>query len=141
MIIGRSTYEAIGRPLSGRRMIILTRDKNYKAPGSIVVHTIEQALKVCPSKEVVWVAGGSEIYKQMLWLCDTLHLTEVKTNANGGGVYFPDQELDTSWSLLEDEGWQKEEQDDFKTCYRVYGKLASILSHCGFDPWAGTVSV
>ena len=142
MIIGRSTYESIGRPLPGRMMIIVTSDPDYKAEGSIVVNSIEEALHHCPPKEVTWVVGGSKIYTQLLPYCDVLHLTEVQTYTNGGGnySYFPDITLDRSWYLLNDNGWSKPlEKDEFPTRYSVWARLLNILEHQGFDPWAGTI--
>lgn len=91
VIMGRKTYETIGKPLSNRTNIIVTRDPNYKAEGAIVVHSLEEALKVAKEKEneEVFIMGGGEIYEQAIGLADKLYLTLVHQNFEGD-VYFPD---------------------------------------------------
>lgn len=76
IIMGRKTYESIGRPLPGRRNIVLTRQTGWQAAGVEAVHDMDTALKQIGDSEN-FVIGGAEIYAQMLPLCDKLLVTEI----------------------------------------------------------------
>lgn len=92
IIMGRKTFESIGRPLPNRTNIIITRDKTYKAAdGCIVVSSIEEAIKQARivEKEEICIIGGGEIFKQSIKLADILHLTLIKGDIEGD-TFFPD---------------------------------------------------
>jgi dihydrofolate reductase len=80
MIMGRKTYESIGRPLPGRTSVIVTRNKSYKADGCIVVHSLEAAIEQARinGESEAFVIGGAELINDSLTLADTIYLTEVK---------------------------------------------------------------
>ncbi|WP_427888909.1 dihydrofolate reductase [Kribbella sp. GL6] len=86
LIMGRKTYDSIGRPLPGRRTIVVTRQPDWSAAGVEVVHTLEDAFKYDGS---LYVAGGGDIYRQALPYADTLELTEVDQSPTGD-VTFPE---------------------------------------------------
>jgi dihydrofolate reductase len=94
VVMGRKTFESIGRPLPGRDNIVVTRDRAFAAEGILVVHTLEEALalgrKCADARGApdVMVAGGGEIYRQALPLADRLHVTEVDL-APEGDTLFP----------------------------------------------------
>ena len=89
ILMGRKTYESIGRPLPGRANLVLTRDRNWIAAGVTVVHSVEQALtQAAPGKELV-VIGGAEIYRLALPLVSTMYLTEIQRECSGD-AHFPD---------------------------------------------------
>jgi dihydrofolate reductase len=85
LVMGRKTYDSIGRPLPGRRTVVITRQPDWSADGVEVVHTVEEALKV---EGEIYVAGGGEIYRQALPYADRLELTEVDQSPDGD-VTFP----------------------------------------------------
>lgn len=93
MLMGRKTYESIGRPLPGRKTIVLTRDKSFRAdPQVAVVHDLNEALHVAESlvsqyPEPFFIVGGAEIYRQTLDLTDEIFLTEVHGNYRGDAFY------------------------------------------------------
>ncbi|MBI2051365.1 dihydrofolate reductase [Candidatus Roizmanbacteria bacterium] len=91
VIMGRKTYESIGRPLPDRTNIVVTRDPAYKAEGCIVVTTIDDALERAREfeKEEVFIIGGGEIYKVAFPKTDRLYLTLVEGDYEGD-AYFPD---------------------------------------------------
>ncbi|MET0257207.1 MAG: dihydrofolate reductase [Methylobacterium sp.] len=88
MLMGRKTFAAIGRPLPGRRSLVLTRDRGYAAEGVEVVHDWDAALAAAQSDELM-VVGGGEIYALALPQADRIHLTEVDT-APEGDAYLPE---------------------------------------------------
>jgi dihydrofolate reductase len=85
LVMGRKTYDSIGRPLPGRRTVVVTRQPDWSAEGVEAVHTLEEALKADGD---VYVAGGGEIYRQALPYADLLELTEV-AQSPAGDVTFP----------------------------------------------------
>ena len=89
VIMGRKTHESIGRPLPGRRNIVITHDASYAAPGCEVVHTPEDAVRAAGDVEEVMVAGGASVYRALMARCDRIYLTTVEDRFTGD-VYFPD---------------------------------------------------
>lgn len=90
IIMGRKTYESIGRPLPGRTNIVVTRQPGYEAPGCSVVHSLAEALQVAASDpaEEAFVIGGAALYADALPQADVLHLTRVHAIVEGD-VYLP----------------------------------------------------
>jgi dihydrofolate reductase len=104
ILMGRKTYESIGRPLPGRTNIVITRDKNYVAEGCVVVHSMEEALKAAADSEEVMVIGGAEFYRQALPYAVTLYLTIVEGDFEGD-AFFPE---------LDDKQWHEVERTDYQ---------------------------
>jgi dihydrofolate reductase len=99
ILMGRKTYESIGRPLPGRANLVLTRDRNWIAAGVIVVHSVEQALtQAGPGKELVAI-GGAEIYRLVLPFARRIYLTHVHADVPGD-TFFPDFDS-TQWADVE----------------------------------------
>nr|WP_238314948.1 dihydrofolate reductase [Methylobacterium organophilum] len=88
LLMGRKTWDSIGRPLPGRRTLVLTRDKGFAAEGAEVVHGWDEALEAARAPELM-VVGGAEIYRLALPRAALIHLTEVDA-APEGDVLFPD---------------------------------------------------
>ena len=90
MIMGRKTYEAIGRALPGRTSIVVTRQPDYPAPDCIVVHDLKSALDSCPPDESeAFIIGGGQIYKETISIADRIYLT-VLPRAVAGDACFPE---------------------------------------------------
>lgn len=95
IIMGRKTFESIGRPLPKRRNIIVTRNASFTAEGCDVVHSVEEAVKLAEQDgEEVVVIGGEEIYKLALPLANRIHLTRVHATIEDGDAFFPEISLD-----------------------------------------------
>ena len=88
IVMGRKTWESLGRPLPGRSNIVITRTKDYRAEGATVVHTIDEALATAQDAAEVFVIGGAEIYTMTLPHADCLQLTELAADFEGD-VRFP----------------------------------------------------
>ena len=100
IIMGRKSYESIGRPLPKRTNVIITRDPFYIASNCLVVHSVEEGLKLAldNNEEEAFIIGGGEIYRLAMPFVDRLYLTEVDLDVEGA-VHFP--ELDFSeWELV-----------------------------------------
>src|SRR3972149_7478103 len=89
VVMGRKTFESIGKPLPGRDNIVVTRSQAFAAPGCRVVHSLAEALAAAQGASEVFVIGGAQIYALALPLADRLQLTEVDA-AIDGDAYFPD---------------------------------------------------
>lgn len=89
IIMGRKTYESIGRPLPNRRNIVISRNMEASYEGVEVVHSIENAFSISRNDNEVFVIGGSNIYQQALSLVDHLYITEIKKSFSGD-AYFPE---------------------------------------------------
>lgn len=98
LIMGRKTHESIGRPLPGRKNIVLTGDPNYRAEGCTVVHSPEEALREAEGEEAM-VIGGSAVYREFLPKADRLYLTLIHREF-AGDTFFPDFDR-TTWREVE----------------------------------------
>ena len=123
VIMGRKTYESIGKPLPGRSNIVVTRDPDYRAQGCRVVHSLEQALEAAAGHDEVMVIGGAELYRQTLERAERTYLTMVKAELDGDAL-FPQIET-RHWRELERESHRADEKNeydyDFVTLERVPG--------------------
>lgn len=77
IVMGRRTYESIGRLLPGRTSVIVTRRQDYAVPGAIVAHSLQEALARCAGEAEIFVIGGAQLYRDALTIADRLYLTEV----------------------------------------------------------------
>lgn len=100
VVMGRKTWESLGRPLPGRTNVVVTRQA-YEAPGCRVVHALEEAFALFAPQEEVFVIGGAEIYAQALPHADRLFLTQVH-HPYEGDTRFPEWER-SQWRLVEQE--------------------------------------
>jgi dihydrofolate reductase len=88
IIMGRKTYESIDRLLPGRTTVIVTRQPDYKVSGSIIAHSLDEAIAACKGDNEVFVIGGEEIFRQALPLADRIYATEIHADFEGD-VFFP----------------------------------------------------
>ncbi|MCD6705770.1 MAG: type 3 dihydrofolate reductase [Thiobacillus sp.] len=89
ILMGRKTFESLGRPLPGRTNIVITRNPGYRRDGCLVADSIAAALALCRDAAEVFFIGGAELYAQAIPLADRLYLTEVDIEAEGD-ARFPD---------------------------------------------------
>ena len=101
MIMGRSTFESIGKALPGRKNIVMTRDKKYQANDISVAHTLEEALIMCDEAREIMIIGGGEIYKLFFGMVNRIYLTNVEKHIDGD-VFFPDIDL-SKWKMIRKE--------------------------------------
>jgi dihydrofolate reductase len=121
IIMGRKTYESVGRPLPNRTSIVITKNTEYSIPeGHMVAHSLEEAIQICIGKKLdqVFVIGGAEIYRQALPLADELMVTEVHAMPEGD-VFFP--EIDKNeWTELSTTSFKKDEKNQYDFDFVVY---------------------
>lgn len=110
IIMGRKTHESIGKALPGRTNIVITHDPNYQAEGCIVVHSLDEAIKVAKEKEI-FIMGGGQIYEQAIHLTDKLYLTYIDKEIEGD-VFFPD--YSEFKKKVNESDWQEHEDIRYK---------------------------
>lgn len=89
VLMGRKTYESIGKPLPGRCNLVITRNRGYGAPGCEVVHSLDAALAACRGAQIVFVIGGAELYRESLGRAQRLELTEIHARFEGDAAFPP----------------------------------------------------
>jgi len=103
VVMGRKTFESIGRLLPGRRNVVISRSTPADAKGAEWVTSLEQAFRLVQQHDEVMVIGGAEIYRQCLPLAQRLYLTEIDLSTEGD-AYFPDYQSEKAddWRLIEE---------------------------------------
>lgn len=106
IVMGRKTYESIGRPLPKRENIIVTRQQNYEAPGTIVTHSLDKAIELASKiDQEIMIIGGAEIFRETLPVADRLYVTHID-KAFEGDTYFPSYD-ESEWQLVSNSGEQE----------------------------------
>lgn len=96
IVMGRKTWESIGRPLPGRRNVVVTRNPDYRAEGAELAPSLEAAFKMLNGDGTIFVIGGGEIYRQALPRADVVWLTKIGADFEGDAT-FPDLP-ETQWT-------------------------------------------
>ncbi|MDP7005889.1 MAG: dihydrofolate reductase [Phycisphaerales bacterium] len=96
VVMGRKTWETLGKPLPNRTNVVITRQQDFVADGASVVHTLKEAIEQFGSSGV-FIIGGGELYSQAIEFADKLHITRIHTTINGD-TFFPNFD-ESNWSL------------------------------------------
>jgi dihydrofolate reductase len=107
LIMGRKTFESIGRPLPGRTTIVLTHQSEFNPPGVKVVHSVDEAIQASMGDEV-FIAGGGELFSQTLSLADRMYLTIIQKDFEGD-AFFPIFD-ESKWTVTFKEEHQPDDQ-------------------------------
>jgi dihydrofolate reductase len=119
IIMGRKTYESIGRPLPGRQNIVISRDENYQAEGVDTATSVEQALRLAGDIEEVMVIGGGAIYTHCLPFANRLYITHIKANIEGD-TQFPEYNITSDWQLTQSNKFRADEKNVFDLDFCIY---------------------
>jgi dihydrofolate reductase len=124
IVMGRKTWESLGRPLPGRTTVIVTRDQSFSVPGWVVVHSLADAVTACADDAEAFFIGGADLYRQALELANRMYLTEVKT-AVAGDAWFP--EFDPAkWRESVRVSHQKDEKNPFDYDFVTYEAIEAV---------------
>ncbi len=119
IIMGRKTYESIGRPLPGRQNIVISRDSNYQAAGVDSVTSVEEALTLAGNVEEIMVIGGGAIYAHCLPFANRLYITHIKADIEGD-TQFPNYDTEKDWQLIDNEVFGADEKNSYELNFCVY---------------------
>ncbi|MBI4809690.1 MAG: dihydrofolate reductase [Nitrosomonadales bacterium] len=89
MIMGRKTFDSIGKPLPGRTTVVVTRNNDLEIEGCVISHSLKEAVYTCAGDEEIFIVGGAELYRQAITLVDTLYITEIQQDVEGD-AHFPE---------------------------------------------------
>jgi dihydrofolate reductase len=118
IVMGRKTWESIGRLLPGRKTVIVTRNPSYAVPGAIVADSLQAALAICLYDEEVFVIGGAELFREALPIADRLYLTVVDTELPGDTV-MPDIDFSV-WEAAASEEIAADDRNPFMFRFTRY---------------------
>ena len=123
IIMGRKTYESIGRLLPGRTTVIVTRQADYRVPGALIAHSLEAAIDACDGDDEVFVIGGGELYKAALSLADRMYLTTVDAEPDGD-TYMP--EVDPAdWRMTSSQSFEADDRHRYSYRFAVYDRASA----------------
>jgi dihydrofolate reductase len=89
MIMGRKTFDSIGKALPGRTTVIVSRNTGLKIEGCLVAHSLPEAIAACAGDTEIFIVGGAELYRQAVPFVDTLYITEIQQDVDGD-AHFPE---------------------------------------------------
>lgn len=127
VIMGRKTFQSIGRTLPGRTNVVITRDKNFNSDNQfdiLVVSSLDEALVKLHSNKEVFIIGGGEIYNQTINIADTIYKTLVNTTIEGD-VYFPEINAN-DFNLIWEEKHEADEKNKFDYVYQKFERINSL---------------
>jgi dihydrofolate reductase len=125
LIMGRRTYESIGKPLPGRIMVVITHDQNYAVHGVQVTHSLEDAIRIASEAgdPEAFIAGGAVVFEQAIHRADRMYLTRIHADIEGD-TYFPDFDDVSEWKLTDSEHFDADEKNDYPFSFLTYDRVA-----------------
>ena len=125
IIMGRRTFESIGKPLPGRHNIVITRNKDYNADGATVVGNLNDAVKAAESNDVneFFIIGGAELFNTTMDQAQRIYLTRVHANIEGD-VFFPALNKE-EWELVSEKNMEADEKNEYGLSFQVWEKRNS----------------
>ncbi len=111
ILMGRKTWESLGKPLPGRTNVVITTQKDYSAPGATVVNSLEEALTVSGGDNEIFIFGGAEIFKKALPWVNKVYLTRVHAKIDGD-AFFPKLEL-LEWKIVDIHDYKADEKNEY----------------------------
>ena len=120
IIMGRNTYESIGKPLPNRTSVIITRNPDYTAEGCIIVNSLEEAIKVTENDDSPFIIGGAQIYAQALKIADKLDITKVHHSFDAD-VFFPKIDMNI-WQETSRKYFSADEKNKYDYSFLTYEK-------------------
>jgi dihydrofolate reductase len=123
IVMGRKTYETIGRLLPGRVMIVVTHQNDYIAGGCVVINSLSAAIDLAEAdhERELFIIGGGEIFRQAIDLADKIYLTTVHTVVDAD-VFFPKFELG-EWEILKSDKITQNESDEYSSDFKILHKM------------------
>ncbi len=126
IIMGRKTFESIGKPLPKRKNIIITRDKNYLRHGVDVVHSLKEALSSARTplagSEEIFIIGGSEIFKEAMEIADRLYITHFAAEDKKADVFFPEI-IPIVWNEVSHKEFKPDKENPIPYTFSVYERF------------------
>ncbi len=126
MIMGRKTWDSLGKPLPGRVMVVITRREDFAPEGAIVVRSLEEAVRVVEESgdPEPFLAGGAEVYEQAMHRADRMYLTRVHAEI-AGDTFFPDFDDVNEWHLVDAEHFEADDRNEYPYSFLTYDRAGA----------------
>jgi dihydrofolate reductase len=118
IVMGRRTFESIGKPLPGRINVVLTRNDHFRAEGCKIVHSPEDVLAMSKQYEEIFIIGGASIFQIFLPYAERLYMTKIH-HEFAGDTYFPEMNW-SEWRLVETKKGKRDEQNPYDYEFQLY---------------------
>jgi dihydrofolate reductase len=121
ILMGRKSFESIGKPLPKRTNVVITRSRDFREEGVQVFHSLSEALEHFRTEKLddLFVLGGGEIYRQSIDTADVLHISHVHAKPEDADTFFPDVKWD-EWEAVHEKSYAKNDGNDYAFTYKVY---------------------
>jgi dihydrofolate reductase len=131
LVMGRKTWESIGKPLKGRTLLVITRQPGFMASGCEVVHSLEAAIDIAERRreDELFVIGGGELYRQALPLANRMYLTRVHTGVPAD-VFFPEYDP-AQWEIVQQQDVPASAKDEFASTFYIVQRLSGLIGKPG----------
>ncbi len=123
MLMGRKTFDSIGKPLPGRTSLVLTHSRDWSAPGAVVVHSLDEAVERAGDAPELVIVGGAEVYRLALPRVRRIYLTRVLVSIEGDTVFPPLDE--TAWRETQREPHPADARHDYPMDFRVLERVTA----------------
>ena len=125
LIMGRRTFDSVGKPLPGRTNVVITRNEGFRPNGVLVVHTLEDAIRIAldAGDEEPFIAGGGEIFEHSIHRANRMYLTRIHVELQGD-AFFPDFDDVSEWTLVDSEHFEPDEKNDYPFSFLTYDRVA-----------------
>jgi dihydrofolate reductase len=122
IVMGRKTFDSIGRALPNRENIVITRSKKKSNESIIFAHSIEESLDYCNKFDEVFIIGGDNIYQQTIGTANLIYRTKVHTIITAGEAFFPILDA-TIWQLSSSDFHAKDDKNEFDYTFEIYERI------------------
>ena len=122
IVMGRKTYESIGRPLPNRRSIVISRDPRFCSNGVDIAHSLEDALAMAAADDDVFIIGGAEVFEQGMILADRIYLTKIHAQIEGDVQFPPIDERE--WTVVSREHHAADDRHAYAFTFITYRRKA-----------------
>jgi dihydrofolate reductase len=127
IIMGRKTFDTIGRPLPGRTNVVITRQPDFAADGVVVVSSLEDAIRLAAESGDAepFIAGGAQIYELAMHRADRMYLTRIHADIEGD-TFFPEFDDVSEWHLTDAEHCEPDEKNEYPYSFLIYDRAGTI---------------
>jgi dihydrofolate reductase len=120
VVMGRKTWDSVGKPLPGRTTVVLSRDAGFRPAGVSVVQTMNEALELAGHDDEIFIVGGGEVFRQIIAVADRIYLTIIHAQLEGD-AFFPTFD-ENEWRIIEDEEHPADQWNDHPFRFVTYDR-------------------
>lgn len=123
IVMGRKTFDSIGRPLPGRTSVVISRTATYDDPQIKVARSLPEAIEIAGDDDEIFITGGAQIYAEAVPLADRIYLTQIHCEIEDGDTFFP--EIDwRQYKVEEDEAHLADEKNEYNYNFLIYERIS-----------------